>query len=121
MQKKLSSSPTPTEPTPTPSPEQTKPSSYSIKVLNGSGISGEAAKVKALLEKESYTVSSVGNADSSTVSETIIQAKNSISKNWLDAIKKVLSQTYTVSSDVQALSEDETVDVIITAGSKKAE
>ena len=121
-QKKLSASPTPEAPTPTPSPsEETKPSTYIIKVLNGSGIAGEAAKVKALLEKENYSISSIGNGDSTSTGETIIQAKNAVGKTWLNNLKKLLSQTYVVSSDVQSLSADEKVDVVITVGSKKVQ
>ncbi len=120
-QKKLIASPPKVLPSATPTPEETKPSTYTIKELNGSGTSGEAAKVKALLEKGEYTVSSIGNGDSTSNGETVIQAKSTVTKQWLENLKKILSQTYTVSSDVQTLSTDQKVDVAVTVGSKKAQ
>ncbi len=121
-EKKMSASPKPeAPPSATPSPQATKSSTYTIKVLNGSGISAEASKVKALLEKGDYSVSSIGNADSTSNGETVIQTTNAVSKTWIDTLKKLLSQTYTVSSDVQTIAQDQKADVIITVGSKKTQ
>ncbi len=118
MQKKIESQ-TPTE-TPTPTVENVAKDKYTIKVLNGSGISGEAGRVEKLLTEEGYSVSSIGNASSSGVSETSISTKEGVSDAWLNGFKKFLSKTYAIKEGYQ-LSEDEKTDVAITVGSKKAE
>lgn len=80
---KLSSSPS-SSPSATPTSEVLDASKYSIEVLNGSGILGEAAKAKGLLEQEKFIVSSIGNADQSNYQKTIIQAKKTVLKEFLD-------------------------------------
>ncbi|MFS8159809.1 MAG: LytR C-terminal domain-containing protein [Candidatus Roizmanbacteria bacterium] len=49
--------------------------SYKIKVLNGSGIAGVAAKVSDVLKDKGFDVLSPGNADKSDYKETVIQVK----------------------------------------------
>ncbi len=106
---------------PTPIPAEVKTSLYPIKVLNGSGISGEASTVKSLLEKNDYKVSSIGNADNSKYEETVIKVKKSVEKAWVTKLKEVLSKSYKLGSDEETLSDDESSDVIVIVGSKKAE
>lgn len=120
MEQKIKSMPTPTiEATPT--PEEIDKAKYDIKVLNGSGIAGEASKAKGLLTTADYSVASVGNADTSDFTDTVIAAKKDVEKGWIDQIKKVLGKTYIVSATVDELSEGQVVDVVITVGSTKAE
>lgn len=104
----------------TPTPEEISKIKYTIEVLNGSGISGEAARVKGILEKEGFTVSSTGNADKSDLEETTISAKSSVEKEWIDLLKTALG-TSVVVSESTSLDDTESADVIVTVGSKKAE
>lgn len=108
---------TPT-PTVTPTPEPPKLSAYAIKVLNGSGIIGEAARAKTLLEKAGYKVSDIGNA-SSSATNTLIEAKEKVSKGWVNNLRVVLEQTYAL-DDPKVLNSNSENDVIVTVGSKKA-
>ena len=114
-------------PTPTPiiaqqqSPTSTPEidvSKYKIEVLNGSGISGEAARAKQLLEEEKFIVSSIGNADTLNYQKTIIQAKKTVSKEFLDKLKSFLEKLY-VLDDVKELDESEKSHVVIIVGSEK--
>ena len=52
-------------PTLTPTPEPVDLSKYNVRILNGSGITGEAAKVKILLTTLTFAKVSTGNADTS--------------------------------------------------------
>lgn len=105
---------------PIPKPEIISTFKYKIEVLNGSGIKGEAAKVKELLEAEKFSVSSIGNADNSDYQKTIIQAKKTVPREFLDKVKSFLVRSY-VLDKVKELDESEKFDAIITVGSKKVE
>jgi len=114
--------PTPTpiiaqEQSPTPTPE-IDVSKYKIEVLNGSGISGEAARAKQLLEEEKFTVSSIGNADTLNYQKTIIQSKKTVPKEFLEKLKSFLEKLY-VLDDVKELDESEKSHVVIIVGSEK--
>lgn len=93
---------------------------YEINVLNGSGISGEAAKVQNILEEEGFAVLSIGNAKGDDIDETIIEAKQSVDKNFIKVLKEFLMGTYAV-GDVSELDDDADEDVIVTVGKQKAE
>lgn len=115
--------PTPTpmialQQSPTPTPEIVDLSNYKIEVLNGSGIRGEAAKVKGLLEEEKFTVSFIGNGDRLDYQKTIIQAKKTVAKEYLDKLKGFLDKSY-VLDDTKELDESEKSDVVIIVGSEK--
>lgn len=112
--------PTPTpiiaqQQSPTPTPVAIDVSKYKIEVLNGSGIEGEAAKVRGLLEEEKFIVSSIGNADAVNYQKTIIQAKKTIPKEFLDKLKGFLDKSY-VLDDTKELDKSEKFDVVIIVG-----
>jgi len=121
-QESVISSPTPqvnTDISPTPAvSEVVDLSMYKIQVLNGSGISGEAARAKQLLEEEKFTVSSIGNADTVNYQKTIIQVKKTVSKEFLDKLKGFIDKSY-VLDDTKELDESEKSDVLIIVGSEK--
>ena len=108
-------------PTPTLAPEPTKAAidltKYTIKILNGSEVEGEAGKQKSNLEEEGFTVSSVGNAVKSDYTKTIIQAKKEVDSGFLDKLKSVLESSFVV-GDSEELPEDADSDIIIIIGSK---
>lgn len=106
-------SPKPATPTPTKAVDRT---AYDIEVLNGSGKSGEASKVKTLLTGENFIVSDTGNADRYTYTETIIEAKKTVDKSFLTELKNVLSQDYVVASTSSLLNSSSPADVVVTVG-----
>ena len=108
-------------PTPTIMPEPTKAidfTKYEIKILNGSGVDGEASRQKENFEKEGFTISSVGNADSSEHTDTIIKAKEEIDKDFLDKLRSVLGSIFTL-GETEILSEDATTPIVVILGTKK--
>lgn len=108
-------------PTPTVAPEPSKAeidlSKYKIEILNGSEIDGEAGKQKDNLEGEGFKVSSIGNAENSDYTKTIIQAKEDVDKDFLDKLKSVLEKSFVV-GETEGLSEDADSDVIVIIGSE---
>lgn len=109
-------------PSPSPSiaPEPTKTidmTKYEIEILNGSGVEGEASRQKLSLTAEGFTISSVGNADNSNYTETIIKAKKDVEKAFLDKLKSVLGTTFTVGT-AETLPDSSSVPVIVILGTK---
>jgi len=109
-------------PTPTVTVEPTQAvvdlTKYEIEILNGSEVTGEAGKQKDSLEAAGFTVSSVGNADNSDYTDTIIKAKASVDSAFIAKLKSVLSNTFTVGT-VQSLSSDADVPVQVILGTQK--
>jgi hypothetical protein len=93
-------------------------SKYEIEILNGSEVTGEASRQKANLEAAGFTISSVGNADTSDYTDTIIKAKTDVDSNFIAKLKSVLSNTFTVGT-VQPLSSDAAVPVEVILGTQK--
>lgn len=93
-------------------------STYTIKVLNGSGIKGEASKVKDILEQEKFNIEDIGNADNANYEKSVISAKKEISSKFLDKLKAVLEETYVLDPNKE-LPDSEKVDVIVIIGSSK--
>lgn len=112
--------PTNSSPTATPTPEVIDLSKYEIEVLNGSGIPGEAAKTKDVLEKEEFKVVSIGNADELDSQKTIIQSKKIVPRQYLDKLRSLLEKSY-VLDETTELSDDQKSDLIITIGNQKTQ
>ncbi len=82
-----------TAPTDVPSPTIAKapePASWKIEVLNGSGISGAAAKFAQKLEKLGYTVTKIGNADENQTTTTFYLSKDFLP--YVDTFKENLAK-----------------------------
>lgn len=105
---------------PTPTPEKANLSAYSIRILNGSGTTGEAAKVQTLLDDKGFSVASIGNASTSDYTKTVITAKKKVEQSYLDELIKTLKSEYSVNSVVEDASSSQTADVIVTVGSDTA-
>jgi len=88
-------------------------SAVTIKVLNGNGISGSAAKVKTTLEAAGYTVGSVTNASKFTYTKTIIYYNTNL-KTEADAIAKVLSARQTEVTESATITG--TSDIVVVVG-----
>lgn len=93
---------------------------YDITVLNGSGISGEAARLESILQTAGFSVLEIGNAANSSFTTTIIQAKEGVPSGFIGQLQEILSKTYSVSLSSVPLAENEDTDVIITIGSLEA-
>lgn len=113
----VSLSPTPKK---EPTPKPIDLSKYTISVLNGSETDGAASNLKSNLEGEGFEVPSIGNADSSEYTETVIQAKENVDKEYLAKLKTTLEESFTVGK-IQTLDEDAETDVVVIIGSKTAE
>lgn len=117
--------PIPTHIQPTPTITQASKSAnlsqYTIAVLNGSGITGEAAKVKSDLTTQGFNIVTTGNADASTYTKTQISAKKSVDSVYIQTLKTALSKTYSVDVQSQVPDSTQQTDVIITVGSSKSQ
>ncbi len=84
--------PTPTEEATT--EEVVDKKSISISVLNGTGITGEAAYLQDKLESLGYTNVKVGNALKQDYEETVVKFSSSLSKSVVDEITSELNKIY---------------------------
>jgi len=106
---------------PTSSPSGTVDiSKLKVSVLNGSGIAGEAGKVKALLETAGFTVTSTGNAATYDYTKTIIKAKSTVDAATLKKVKDALFETYLVGEN-QTLTASSATDIQVIVGTSKAQ
>ena len=88
----------------------------SIRVLNGSGVSGAAASARDFLEGLGWTVDSVGNADRDDYKKTEVRFKED-SRKFEDLILEDLGENYDAmaSSDDLEASSSADIEVIIGA------
>ena len=109
------------EVSPSPKEEATREANlkdYKIQVLNGSGIAGEAAKLKDLLEQEGFSVESTGNADKNDYEKTVVRANKEVPPNVINKLKEFLKKNYLVSEEEQ-LADTEEIGILIIIGSEK--
>ena len=117
---KSSSGPTPTKTQPTAvASEEAKLDKYPIKVLNGSGIAGEASQLQEILVEGGFDVSETGNAENYDYTDTVIQAKKSIEKTFLEKVNTLIGKSYSLGK-TEELSASDSSDVVVIVGSKKA-
>lgn len=100
---------------PTPTVVEIDKEAYEIKVLNGSGIAGEAAKVQATLEAAGFKVSEIGNADSQDFTTSEISALEKVDEEYLAELKKTLGKRGSVK--IVEVDSTQTDEVIIIIGS----
>lgn len=91
---------------------------YSIGILNGSGIAGEATRLKNILTEKGLNVVSVGNADRNNFGQTIIQTKSMVPNSAMSDLENALIP-YDSSVSAVFLQETSKVDILITVGSAK--
>jgi len=104
-----------------PSPETLDLSSYSIQVLNGSGVAGEADNVKDTLEAGGFEEINTSNADNYDYTDTEVSLKDDVSESIYDEIENILSSSYTVVLDSDPLTSSSDYDVVIIIGEKDKE
>ena len=114
-------SPTPFEfssPSPEASPAgQIERSEASVRVLNGSGVTGAAAALKDFLEGRGWTVDNIGNAESDDFTNTVIKFKASFA-NFQDTLFEDLSSDYSVEVSDDDLEATDSADIEVILGSK---
>jgi len=111
--------PTSTETT-SPTPTEVDLSSYSISILNGSGIPGTAGKVADLLKNAGVKKINTGNASSYDFEATSVSMKKSVPEAVFEKIREVLSKDYAVVKSEDSLEDNSTYDIIIIVGVKKS-
>ena len=108
----------------TQTPEPTKSTvdlkKFTVNVLNGSGITGEAKKVSDLLVTGGFAESKTGNAANSKFTKTEVALKEAVPAEVFDAVKKSLGDTYDVVKAEKAHDSKSTYDIVITVGTKKS-
>jgi chemotaxis protein histidine kinase CheA len=113
------SEPTETPPTPTPTEVPVDLSKYTIRVLNGTGRSGEAATVRDDLNTAGFNVVSIGNAAGDDIEQTQITAVEKVEVEFLDRLKKTLGETYVIGETTRAATA--AAEIVITIGTETAE
>ncbi len=105
-------------PTEEPTPADVAADAFTIEILNGSGIAGEAGRAQELLEGDEFKVDSTGNAENYDFEETVIQAGSDVEEAWIDLLRDTLGKNYTVKSGVTKLdAADSESDVVVIVGS----
>lgn len=105
---------TPT-PIPTSLPEVIDRSEFKIRVLNGTGTSGLAAKTADTLKELGYKTDKVGNATNSAFTKTLIRAKKD-NKALIDQLTQDLKEFNPVSEG--ELKDSDSADAEVTLGGK---
>ncbi|GIW62361.1 MAG: hypothetical protein KatS3mg090_0187 [Patescibacteria group bacterium] len=100
------------QPTPTPTPVINK-EEINIKILNGSGVRGQAGKLQNYLEEKGYSQIITGNADNFDYTQTEIQYK---SENLMNAVKEDLKDLVS-NPTLKLLNDDSNADIVIIIGS----
>lgn len=104
------------EETATPAPEVDK-EDVEIKILNGTGVSGEAGYLSGQLKALGYKTIDTGNASSSDATVTEVVFSSSMSSTIVDEITTKLKELY--KSVESSTSNSLSVDVEITTGPRK--
>lgn len=86
-----------------------------VDVQNGSGEAGAAKKIANVLISLGYKTGTVGNADTFDYTGITIQVK-STKANYLEQLKKDLSENYTVFSATKDLPSSSTADALVIYG-----
>ncbi len=101
--------------------EEIVASEYTISILNGSGIAGEAGKVEDLLIEAGFEEIETGNADAYDYIETQVSVTEDAPSGLYSLVEESLEGAYTVILSEDNLDEDSDYDVEIIVGSEKAE
>ncbi len=94
--------------------EEVDLSKYKIKVENGSGIAGEAGRVREILADEGFEQIKTGNADKFDYQETIVEVKPGVAEKVSKTIERALNDRYVMK--FQGLKKDSEYDVLIIVG-----
>lgn len=110
---------TPSPATESATPSEIKFSNYTVQIQNGSGIPGEAGKVKELLVSAKFKKIDTGNASSYDYKDTEVELKDGVPSAVYDKIENLLKNTYTVVKSSEAVKDASAYDAIIVVGVRK--
>lgn len=102
---------------PSPSSGDLDKSEVSIRILNGSGVTGKAAAVKDFLEGLGWKVVKIGNANSSDLATTEVRFKED-SRKFEDLIIGDLADKYDAAAISDDLEASDSADIEVTVGVK---
>lgn len=105
---------------PTPTEAAVDKQAYVIEVQNGSGIAGEGARVKTTLDAAGFSVGTVGNADNSNYTDTIITVNDKVPDAYIKELTKTLEERGPVGK-VENFATGEDGEVLIIIGSNVSE
>lgn len=100
-----------------PSSAELDRSEVSVRVLNGSGVSGAAASARDILEKLGWSVDSIGNADADDYEATKVRAKADFS-DLADLMASDLSSDFDASTSSDELEASDSADIEVIVGAK---
>jgi len=89
---------------------------YKLKIENGSGLPGEAGKVKEILVAEGFKEVETGNADRFDYQETEVKLKANLPDEVEKTIERALNDTYVLKVDREGLQSDADYDVLVIVG-----
>lgn len=103
----------------TPEPTILPREEYSINILNGTGVPGDAGIAQDVLENAGFTTITTGNAEVFDYDLTEIGTNEEIPEEIVIAIREALSQEYELAENY-LLTPDSDYDVVIITGSNKS-
>ena len=107
------------EPSPSATPEaKLDLSAYSVEILNGAGIAGEAAKVEEMLNDYGFSDTTTGNASNYDFQDTEVALKEGVPSELFDDVKSAM-EGYSVVK-VDNLPSSSSYDIVITVGQSKS-
>jgi len=94
---------------------EVKRGNLKIRVENGAGVGGLAARTKEYLEGLGYTVLTIDTADSK-VQPTVLQFKSTVQKEFENLVKEDIKNKFPEIEVKDNISEDSDYDLLITVG-----
>ena len=107
------------QPTEEPVTEEIEFSEFSVSILNGSGVPGEAGNAESLMSDLEFSSVDTGNAESYDYENTEVSLKDGLPEGIYTKIEEALTGEYNVTLSETTLDEDSSFDIIIIVGSKK--
>lgn len=95
---------------------QFKYTNEQIRIVNGNGVAGEAAKIKKVLEGKGYKIASVANASKSYTQSIIYYKKGQ--ETLAQALKESISDQYTATVEEAQAATIGQYDAVIALGAK---
>lgn len=94
---------------------EVKRGNLKIRIENGAGVGGLAARTKEYLESLGYTVLTIDTADSK-VQPTVLQFKSTVQKEFENLVKEDIKTKFPEIEVKDNISEDSDYDLLITVG-----
>lgn len=88
-------------------------------ILNGTGIAGQAAKIKDLLIELGLSKIETGNAEETEITDTVVMFSHAVAANLQDEIIDLLKENF-ASVSAQENSASPSADILITTGKPKS-